>query len=221
MPIKGGLGAIVAAGTPDWMQSLGPITPKITGDPGGNAQNMGTVAYVDPSNPQPNINVVNPGLFTPAVAAHEMTHNYQNSRNAAFVQNTQAMQPTTGNTSNYDYGGVAGLLSNPLKSIGNYNPEQQASMVQNLTQAQSQLPANPTRAQLQQWDVTKNALERPIQQLKDIPPADTSMLGRISSSLQGDPIGYLRQFLSPSLPAAPQAVPGPPSAALGYALKSR
>jgi hypothetical protein len=204
------------------MNSIGPVQVNQTADPGGNDQpGIGTVAYVNPSNPSPNINVVRPNLFTPSVAAHEMTHNWQNSRNQQFVNNTQAMEPLNPGLKDYDYGGVSGLQANPLKSIGNYNPEQQASMVENLTKAQSQLSPNMNRAQLQNWDTQKNALERPIQQLKDIPPADTSLLGRIDARLQGNPISYLRSFISPSMPAAPQAIPGAPSVALGYANRSK
>jgi hypothetical protein len=205
-------------------------------EPGGNAQNsLGTIAYVDPSNPTPNINVVRPNLYTPAVAAHESAHNWQNSRNQDFVSNIRANEPTTPSLSDYNYGGVPGLTANPLKSIGNYNPEQQASMVGDLTQAQSQLKPGMAPAQLQAWDNKKNALERPIQQLKDIPAPDNSLASRADAWLNQRPIGQMLSnhgasnpfelvkgiFSPPSMPTAPQAIPGAPSVALGYANPSK
>jgi hypothetical protein len=194
--------------------------------PVGSQHNLGTVAFVDGASSLPAINVSRPDLYTPAIAAHEATHLYQNSRNPYSVENTQATHPTTDSLSNYDYGGIKGIQSSPLKSVGDYNPEQQAQMVQNLTQAQSNLHPGMSPHQLDQWDTTKNTLERPIRQLQMIPPPDTSFAGRADGWLNrqgiaGGPIEHLKSMISPpSLQTQPQPIAGPPSRALGYPLRS-
>lgn len=221
MPTGTPLQKITASGALDWI-GMPPITTQPGMEPSQGEPDQETIAYVAPMAPTPTITVADPTRYTPSVAAHESSHVWQNTRNPDFVSNAQAEEPLQPIPSDYDYGGVSGLLAHPLKSIGDYNPEQQATMVEDLTKAQSLLHPGMSRQELEDWDRTKNALERPIQQLKDIPPASNSLLERIDSHLEGHPLERFMGLLStPSMPVAPQAVPGPPSAALGYALPSK
>lgn len=185
---------------------------------------IGTVAYVP--NGGNAISVTRPYLYTPSVAAHEATHVFQNSRNDQFQDLEQSMMPRTDSLKNYDYGGIKGLQTNPQKTIANYNPEQQAEMVEDLTSAQAQLKPKMSHSQLADWDATKTALERPIRQLASVPAQDTSIGGRIDHYLDqrgfGDPIARVRGILSPpAMNPAPQPNPSAPSVALGYANRSK
>jgi hypothetical protein len=229
------LQAITNAGAPGW---TGVPAPTVLGSAPTGAQDLdtsGTIAYVTPGQPQ--INVMQPGKYTPVVAAHEEAHEFQNGRNGDFQRASQALLPG-GNPlpKDYDYGGIPGLQANQMlpanqqKSIGNYNPEQQATMVGDLTKAQDALPSKMSPAQLQQWDTTKNTLERPIRQLMQIPPPNTSLAGKADEWLAERPIGkfldhpFTRlagQFSTPALQVQPQPAVSAPSVALGYANKSK
>lgn len=180
-----------------------------------------TLAYVDPANAGA-INVVSPNSYTPEMAAHEATHTFQFGRNNAFIDHLQALLPGgTQNVGNYNYGGLSNLQSNH-PNIGILNAEQQASIVGDLMKAQHSLPAHPTAHQLNQWDATKAAYERPIQQLQAIPGAETGVAGTIDNYTHslglGEPMSYMKSLLGLSklLAPVPNPVPGAPSAALGY-----
>jgi hypothetical protein len=165
-------------------------------------------------------------MYSPPIAAHEATHVFQNSRNDQFQDLERSQMPSSVSIGNYDYGGTKGLLANPLKSVASYNPEQQAEMVEDLTAAQSKLTPKMSRKQLQDWDTTKTALERPIQQLANVPAQDASIGGRIDHYLDqrglGDPIARVKGVLSPpKMSMAPQPTPEAPSVALGYANRSK
>lgn len=210
-----------ASGVPNWISdAVGPIRTVPGNDPRA-------LAYVDPSQANPTINVVRPNLYTPAIAAHEATHLFQNTRNQAFQNNMRALAPVAGDRSAYNYGGVPGIQAHPMKSIGQYNHEQQAQMVQDLTQAQQGLRPNMTPARLQQWDTTKTTLERPIRQLQMIPGPDTTVASRGDNWLNnhgiaGNPLQTLSSLISPpSMNTQPQPVPSAPSVALGYANPSK
>lgn len=118
-----------------------PIPTQIGADPGQQTiANGTTIASVTPGTGR--IDVAQPSMYTPTVAAHESTHIFQGTRNGDFQRASQSLLPQgVQSAQDYDYGGVKGLQSNPLKSIGNYNPEQQARMVEDLTSAQAALPA--------------------------------------------------------------------------------
>jgi hypothetical protein len=215
------LGSITASGTPSWISDmLGmPQTRQVAPD--------GQI-IADVTDTAPNmINVAMPDRYTPLVAAHEATHVFQNSRNPAFTTQMVKTLPPTIAPSNYDYGGTAGLRATPFKSIGNYNPEQQAKMVEDLTAAQDNLKPGMSRAALQQWDDTKNTLERPIQQLQRVPPPDNSRAERGDSwlhqhGINGDILERLKGvFQTPQMPTGPQPPPQAPSVALGYANRSK
>jgi len=138
----------------------------------------------------------------------------------------QLMAPQTPSLKSYDYGGVEGLLANPQRSVASYNPEQQAEMVEDLTTAQGKLGPHMTPAQLAAWDRTKTALERPIQQLANVPAQDNSMTGQIDHYLNqrgfGDPLSRLLGLISPpTMTTAPQPYPSAPSVALGNANRSK
>ena len=217
------------AGAPDWAAS-GPIRTLMGYDPSGAYAegSAGTIAYVQPGAEK--IDVAQPGLYTQPVAAHEATHVFQNSRNGDFLRTIQSLAPGPPLLKDYEYGGVAGLQTHPLKSIGDYNPEQQARMVEDLTTAQDQLKPMMTPEQLQQWDTTKAALERPIRQLLAVPPPDTSLAGKADEWIAERPLGELldhpftrlKGILSPPpMPKGPDAPPEPPSVAMGFAVPSR
>ncbi len=217
------------AGAPDWAAS-GPIQTLMGYDPSGaHAEgSTGTIAYVQPEAEK--INVAQPGMYTKPVAAHEATHVFQNSRNGDFLRAIQSLAPGPPLLKDYDYGGVAGLQAHPLKSIGDYNPEQQARMVEDLTKAQEQLKPMMSREQLQQWDTTKAALERPIRQLLAVPPPDNSLAGRADEWIAERPLGELLDhpftrlkgiLVPPPMPKGPDAPPEPPSVALGFADRSK
>lgn len=221
---KFALQQVTNAAQPSWISGQIPTQqgqelPELQG-----RNDIGTVAYVP--NAGDAISVTRPALYSQPIAAHEATHVFQNTRNDQFQNLMQLMMPTTDLVSNYDYGGVNGLIANPQKSVAAYNPEQQAQMVEDLTAAQSKLGANMTPAQLAAWDATKNALERPINQLAAVPGQDTSVSGRIDHYLNqrgfGDPLSRLLGIISPpTMNTAPQPVSGAPSVALGYANKSK
>jgi hypothetical protein len=170
-------------------------------------------------------------MYTVPVAAHESTHIAQQSKNGDFQRASQALLPGGAQSAkDYDYGGIPGLEANPQRSIGNYNPEQQAQMVEDLATAQGALPAKMSPPQLAKWDETKNALERPIRQLMAVPPPDTSLAGKADEWLAERPLGkyldhpfsrLLGQIQTPALQTQPQPVPSAPSVALGYANKSK
>jgi hypothetical protein len=227
------LQAITNAAAPGW---TGAPALTVPGSGAGGAQAIdatGTIASVTPGARQ--IDVAQPALYTPPVAAHESTHIFQQSRNGDFQRASQSLLPGgAGLSSDYDYGGIPGLQANPQKSIGNYNPEQQAKMVEDLTRAQDALPsplaAKMSAPQLQAWDNTKNTLERPIRQLMAVPAPDTSLAGKADEWLAERPIGqYLDhpftrlagQLSIPGMKAQPQPVPSAPSVALGYPNKSK
>jgi hypothetical protein len=185
---------------------------------------MGTVAYVPDGGTQ--ISVTRPSFYSKPIAAHEATHVFQNTRNDQFKDLERSQMPLGDSLENYDYGGIKGLQANPLKSVASYNPEQQAEMVEDLTAAQSKLQPKMSSSQLQDWDITKNALERPIRQLASVPAQDTSIGGRIDHYMHqrglGDPISTLEGIISPpSLDASPLPNPSAPSVALGYANRSK
>jgi hypothetical protein len=216
---------ITQQGAPDWA-SAGPIPTVMGTDSDG--LHSGDDAYVRPGISK--INVMQPGNYTPAVAAHEATHVFQGTRNGDFQRRTNGLlSGGDPRPSDYDYGGVAGLQAHPGRTISNYNPEQQAQMVEDLTSAQDALPAHMSQQQLAAWDAKKNALERPIQQLTRIPAADTSLLGRADEYLDArpelgldHPFARLKGLISPpAMPTAPEPGPGAPSVALGYANRSR
>ncbi len=189
---------------------------------------MHMVASSDPNNLQAPITVQDPSLYTKPVAAHESAHKFQDTRNDYFQDATRSLLPQgTTSLQDYDYGGIKGLQANPRKSIGQYNPEQQADMVEDLTQAQANLKPHMSVPQLQQWDTTKNTLERPIRQLQAIPPAETGVAGHVDHFFHerglGDPVSYAKTFLGLDRIHAPIAnpVPDAPSVALGYANPSK
>jgi hypothetical protein len=212
------------AGQPNW------IGGKITTQQGQESpdllgrNDLGTVAYV-PNNGNA-ISVTRPSLYDLPTAAHEATHVFQNTRNDQFQDLESRQMPSSTSLTNYDYGGIKGLQSNPLKSVANYNPEQQAEMVEDLTAAQGKLTPKMSPKQLQDWDTTKTTLERPIRQLAAVPAKDTSIGGRIDRYFDlrgfGDPIAKVKGILSPpSINMAPQSNPEAPSVALGYANRSK
>lgn len=212
------------AAQPNWISGQIPTQqgqelPELQG-----RNDIGTVAYVP--NMGNAISVTRPALYDKPTAAHEATHVFQNSRNDQFQNLMQLMMPQTSSVSNYDYGGVHGLMANPQKSVAGYNPEQQAQMVEDLTAAQGKLTPNMTPAQLAAWDQTKTALERPIQQLANVPAQNNSVVGKVDHYLNqrgfGSPLEQLMGILSPpTMSTAPQPTPGAPSVALGYANKSK
>jgi hypothetical protein len=212
-----------AAGTPDWVRAaVGPIATSLRPLVGSQ-----DIASVDPSNPKPQIIVKTPDQYTKPVAAHESVHAFQNTRNDDFQDKLRSLLPGTPSASDYDYGGIKGLQANPMKSMGQYNHEQQASMVEDLTQAQSKLGMHMTRPQLQQWDATKTALERPIRQLQAVPAEESGLSGTIDHFMHerglGDPLSYAKSLmgLSPLIVPPANPVPDAPSVALGYANPSK
>lgn len=211
------------AAQPSWIPGQIPTVQGASGWKG--ASNLAETADVPAG--QAYINVVSPSAYTKPAAAHEATHVFQNTRNDQFQDLGNALLPN-GATSlaDYDYGGVAGLQANPQKTVADYNPEQQAQMVQDLTQAQAQLHPGMTQAQLAAWDRTKTALERPIQQLAAVPAQDDSLGGKIDHYLYerglGTPYARLMGLIAPpTMNTVPQPVPGAPSVALGYANRSK
>jgi hypothetical protein len=209
------------SGVPGWIsQAVGPIQTAQGNDPRA-------LAYVDPSQAKPTINVERPDLYTKPIAAHESTHVFQNSRNPDFLARVRELAPAAGDRSSYDYGGVAGLKANPQRSIGDYNHEQQAQMVQDLTAAQGALRPHMSPAQLQSWDDTKNALERPIRQLQRVPAPDHSLAERgdawaAAHTTLDHPFSRLKGlFVTPTMPMEAPPAPEAPSAALGYANRSK
>lgn len=221
---KFNLQRMTAAGQPSWIvgqipTQQGQELPELQG-----RNDIGTVAYVP--NAGTAISVTRPALYDKATAAHEATHVFQNTRNDQFQNLMQLMMPKTDSVSNYDYGGVNGLIANPQKSVAAYSPEQQAQMVEDLTAAQGKLTPNMTPAQLAAWDKTKTALERPIQQLASVPAQNNSVAGKVDHYLNqrgfGSPLEQLMGVLSPpTMSAAPQPAPAAPSVALGYANRSK
>lgn len=216
-----------AQGVPDWISSAvgQPQTnvlkaPEITM---GNGQPASAFVRAGDTH---NINVQDSG-YSPTMAAHESTHLFQNSRNQAFQDNLRSQLPNgTMNAGAYDYGGIP-AISTSHKGIGDYNAEQQAAMVGDLTNAQDSLPMKPNLQQLAQWDQTKRALERPIQQLQAIPAAETGLSGKVDAYAHahgmGTPVDSLKTFLGFGGIHAPIANPTPsaPSVALGYANPSK
>lgn len=120
------------------------------------------------------IGVPVPSRYTPPVAAHETTHAFQDTRNRYFRSALDAAS-TNPVTASERYGGVAGLKANGKKGIGEYNAEEQANMVRDLTAMNEQaVPTSPrmTPTQLQQYDDDKAVLENKVNQLKNIPVDD-------------------------------------------------
>lgn len=216
-------------GTPDWISNaVGPIQAQVAALPGQSD----ALAYVNPG--QATVNIVRPELYTAPIAAHEATHVFQASRNPSFAQHMNAMEPAT--QAGYDYGGVQGLQANPYKSMGDYNPEQQAEMVEDLADAQSKLTSHMNLKQLQQWDQTKQALERPISQLQQVAAPSNSLAergdaflnnytygnGALNSLLTQQPLERLMGLISsPSMNTSPLQPQSAPSSALGYANRSK
>lgn len=225
MPLKVALQQTTNAGQPNWIGGRIPTQQGAESPDVAGLRDLGSVAYVPAG--QGGISVTRPGMYDKPAAAHETTHVFQNTRNDQFQDLGNALLPNgTTSLKDYDYGGVKGLQTNPQKTIANYNPEQQAQMVEDLTRAQGSLKPLMSRQQLQQWDNTKMALERPIRQLASIPAQDNSIGGRIDHYLHergfGDPIARIRGVLSPpTLNASPQPPPEAPSVALGYANRSK
>lgn len=222
-PLSKSLQQTTNSGQPDWIS--GPI-PTQEGAPNWHGANdLAEVADVPPG--QTYVNVAMPLRYDKPTAAHETTHVFQNTRNDRFQDLGSALLPHGAQSqADYDYGGVKGLMAHPRKTITDYNPEQQAQMVEDLTRAQGRLTPRMSRQQLQNWDTTKMALERPIRQLANIPQADSSLGGRVDHYLHdrgfGEPIARLRGILSPpSLDVSPLPPPAAPSVALGYANRSK
>lgn len=185
---------------------------------------MGTVAYVVPGTNA--ISVTRPSFYTKPVAAHEDTHIFQNGRNDQFQDLEDKLSPSGYSMNNYNYGGIQGLLANPQKTATDYSREEQARMVEDLTSAQDKLTPHMSSKQLQDWDTTKTALERPIRQLANVPPQDTSLGGRIDHYFDqhgfGNPIARVRGILStPTMNTTPAPPPDAPSVALGFANRSK
>lgn len=191
------------------------------------AANAKEVAFVDPADHATSqVNVVTPELYTPSVAAHETTHEYQFSRNLDFQDNLRALDKDYDPShplAAYDYGGVFGLERHP-KELGKLNREQQAKIVEDLATAQGNLRANMTPVDLAKWDETKAVLGLKIAQMKKIPPADQhSALTATDNWLQargltGRPLEHLRDILwLPKIDTSPLTKPEAPSKALGYA----
>jgi hypothetical protein len=168
------------------------------------------------------VNVQDPNAYNPTMAAHEATHGYQYTRNDQFQDNLNAKLPNgTMNAGNYNYGDLRGH-----HDIGNYNAEQQATMVGDLTN--NNMSAPHTKAELQKFDDTKNALEPMVRQLQRIPAQDTSVAGRIDHAFHthgfGDPIAYAKGMMGLTPPpkmAVANPTPQAPSAVLGYANPSK
>lgn len=215
---------ITDEGRPDWISGpitaqQGPESAELVG-----RKDIGSVAYVP--NGGNAISVTRPALYDKPIAAHEATHVFQGSRNDQFQNLGNSLLPNGSTLKDYDYGGVKGLMANPQKSVASYNPEQQAEMVEDLTAAQAKLTPKMSRSQLQGWDTTKTALERPIRQLASVPAQDNSIGGKINHYLDqrgfGEPITRARGILSPpTMSMAPQPNPEAPSVALGYANRSK
>lgn len=225
------LNDITKAGTPWWVQNdTGPISTVLQplAPASGEYDPARTIASVNPNSRASQINVEDASGYTKPVAAHESTHFYQDTRNDPFQDSIRSLLPngTTG-LKDYDYGGVAGLQAHPFKSIGQYNPEQSATMVEDLTRANDNLKPGMSRPQLQRWDATKNTLERPIRELQAVPAAETGIGGHIDQFLHerglGDPVSYAKTFLglSPLVPKVLNPAPDAPSVALGFANPSR
>jgi len=214
---------ITNSGQPSWASAGAIPTSQGLGSFQGSSS-LGEVADVPAG--QARINVVRPDMYDKPTAAHEATHVFQNSRNDQFNDREHYLLPLTSSLSDYNYGGVKGLQANPRKTVTDYNPEQQASMVEDLTSAQGKLTTHMSKDQLNAWDATKNTLERPLQQLIAVPAQDNSVSGKIDHYLHvrgfGDPISQLKGILSPpTMNTSPQPVPSAPSAALGYANRSK
>jgi hypothetical protein len=193
------------------------------------------LSYVEPHDTS-KVNVVLPQNYTPDVAAHETTHIFQNSRNDDFNRSQDELQNKPGNIAGmgsnresqaaaYDYGGVKGLRANPLRSVGNYNREQQAQMVQDLAVAQNNIHPGMSKPELANWDETKKTLERPIEQLQRIPAKSAPTVSSkvddwlAQHTIFGDrPLERARGILSPpTIDTRPLGTPEAPSTALGYA----
>lgn len=224
MPLKTPFQQTTDSAQPNWIggriqTQQGPELPELMG-----RSDLGSVAYV-PSGGNA-ISVTRPSFYSKPIAAHEATHVFQNTRNDQFQDLESRQMPSSTSLSNYDYGGVKGLMANPRKSVADYNPEQQAEMVEDLTAAQGKLTPKMSRSQLQDWDTTKTALERPIRQLASVPGQDNSIGGSIDHYLDqrgfGDPISRIKGILSPpTMSMAPQPNLEAPSVALGYANRSK
>lgn len=221
-------GDITDQGIPSWIRgAVGtPTTSVAPQDAISLGNGAPTGAFVNGGDTR-HINVERPSIYNPTMAAHEATHLYQNSRNLGFRDNLATQLPYgPASGTDYKYGGPT-AVANSSKGIGDYNAEQQASMVGDLTDAQAALPMKPNLQQLQQWDQTKRALERPIQQLQAIPPAETGLSGKVDAYAHahgyGTPVDSLKTFLGFGGIHAPIANPTPaaPSAALGYVNPSK
>lgn len=212
------------AAQPNWISGQIPThqgeeMPELAGQ-----HNLGSIAYVPGIGND--ISVTRPSLYDIPIAAHEATHVFQNGRNDQFQELGRLLLPHATALKDYDYGGIQGLQANPQKTVADYNPEQQAQMVQDLTAAQSKLSPNMTPAQLAAWDATKTALERPIQQLANVPAQDNSVSGQVDHYLDqrgfGDPLARLMGLISPPvMNTSPQPIPSAPSVALKYANRSK
>lgn len=216
---------VTDAGVPDWVSDK-PIPTSFSKDTAPASLGR-SVAHVDAGRKE--ILVSSPNNYTPASAAHEATHVFQNTRNYAFQKRIEELLPRTTKLSDYDYGGIKGLMKNSLKSIGDYNPEQQAKMVEDLTRAQTALTPHMTQKQLEDWDTYKNTLERLVNQLKRVPAQDTSLAGKIDRGLgmTSAPLERAKDYVSgmispPKINTTPlPAQNAAPSAALGYANLSK
>jgi len=217
------------AGEPYWVSdAVGrPVAVQSAPDRSMADPRLVELAFVDAANhPTSNVQVVTPNLYTPSVAAHETTHNFQFSRNSDFQQNLDALDNAphpAGPTGKYDYGGVEGLAKNHTE-LGKLNREQQARIVEDLTTAQSKLHPHMSQAELAQWDKTKTTLERPIQELQRVPAAQHNPAASTDSWLaqhtifNGHPLQRALDFISkPTIDTRPLPAPSAPSTALGYA----
>lgn len=144
---------------------------------------QGTVdADVDPANPH-TIEVRNPQAFTQPVQTHESTHVFQESRNPAFVQAGLNLQTNTqGTPAMYDYGGVDGLLQAQRqgKTISNFSPEQQATMVADYQRATQDAIKRGDGATLARVTAAYHPF---VGQLAKIPPKGANMTTMTSADL--------------------------------------
>jgi hypothetical protein len=173
------------------------------------------------------ISVFQPDEYTVPVRNHEMTHEYQQTRdigaikvpwNDQFdipgqVKSYSPEQYAYGDPRNYSYGGQDALLAaRGKKTIADFNLEQQADIVADYQKAQDELlkkvqAGKYTSDDLKQWQRTYDAYHPLVQQLSQVPEYSAKRS-----------IGTMLGIGSPDAPPAP-AAPGLPPAdtpGLGY-----
>jgi len=169
-------------------------------------QDKQSIAEVDDYEPY-KVKVLDPGLYSPPILNHELTHTFQTTRAEGI---NPAVPVGEFSPKNYDYGGIPGLQQaiKSGKTVSDFNYEQQADMVRDYKYHHDQYLQKAAKGSITPSDEVhmfelQQAYHPFIKQMSEMPGKDADLKRNSLLELLGiqKPVELNRRPEAPGLPS--------------------